>query len=82
MVERKVLNEGKGGGMEVGMWVRGVGGKGEIKGMKKVGGRLKIEEGEYGEVEGFRKLRGDMEGVSGVRMEKGEKNRGLVVEGE
>ncbi len=53
LLECDLLLWGVRGGINGGEWVCGVGGWGEIKGMKKVGGRLGLELGWYGELEWF-----------------------------
>ena len=58
----------------------GVGGNAQIKAMKKVAGTLKIDQAQYRELEAFSKFSGDMDPVTALTIDKGQKNARLLVQ--
>ena len=57
-----------------------VGGNAQIKAMKKVAGTLKIDQAQYRELEAFTKFSGDMDPVTALTIDKGQKNTRLLVQ--
>jgi len=57
-----------------------VGGNAQIKAMKKVAGTLKIDQAQYRELEAFSKFSGDMDPVTALTIDKGQKNARLLVQ--
>ena len=57
-----------------------VGGNAQIKSMKKVAGTLKIDQAQYRELEAFSKFSGDMDPVTALAIDKGQKNTRLLVQ--
>jgi F-type H+-transporting ATPase subunit alpha len=57
-----------------------VGGNAQIKAMKKVAGTLKIDQAQFRELEAFTKFGGDMDAVTAMTIDKGQKNTRLLVQ--
>ena len=57
-----------------------VGGNAQIKAMKRVAGTLKIDQAQYRELEAFTKFSGDMDPVTALTIDKGQKNTRLLVQ--
>ena len=51
-----------------------------VKAMKKVAGTLKIDQAQYRELEAFTKFSGDMDPVTALTIDKGQKNTRLLVQ--
>ena len=66
--------------INVGISVSRVGGNAQIKAMKKVAGTLKIDQAQYRELEAFTKFGGDMDPVTALTIDKGQKNTRLLVQ--
>ena len=66
--------------MYQGISVSRVGGNAQIKAMKKVAGTLKIDQAQYRELEAFTKFSGDMDPVTALTIDKGQKNTRLLVQ--
>ena len=64
----------------MGISVSRVGGNAQIKAMKKVAGTLKIDQAQYRELEAFTKFGGDMDPVTAMTIDKGQKNTRLLVQ--
>ncbi|MFR5758435.1 MAG: hypothetical protein ACLUE2_09890 [Bacteroides cellulosilyticus] len=64
----------------MGISVSRVGGNAQIKAMKKVAGTLKIDQAQYRELEAFTKFGGDMDPVTALTIDKGQKNTRLLVQ--
>lgn len=66
--------------INVGISVSRVGGNAQIKAMKKVAGTLKIDQAQYQELAAFTKFGGDMDAVTAMTIDKGQKNERLLVQ--
>lgn len=66
--------------INVGISVSRVGGNAQIKAMKKVAGTLKIDQAQYQELAAFTKFGGDMDAVTSMTIDKGQKNELLLVQ--
>ena len=75
-----VFNQGNRPAIDVGISVSRVGGNAQIKAMKKVAGTLKIDQAQYRELEAFTKFSGDMDPVTALTIDKGQKNTRLLVQ--
>jgi F-type H+-transporting ATPase subunit alpha len=64
----------------VGISVSRVGGNAQLKAMKKVAGTLKIDQAQYRELEAFSKFGGDLDAVTAMTIDKGQKNSYLLVQ--
>ena len=64
----------------MGISVSRVGGNAQIKSMKKVAGTLKIDQAQYRELEAFTKFGSDMDPVTAMTINKGQKNTRLLVQ--
>ena len=77
---RILFNQGNRPAIDVGISVSRVGGNAQIKAMKKVAGTLKIDQAQYRELEAFTKFGGDMDPVTALTIDKGQKNTRLLVQ--
>ncbi|MDR1591898.1 MAG: F0F1 ATP synthase subunit alpha [Prevotellaceae bacterium] len=75
-----LFNSGVRPAIDVGISVSRVGGSAQIKAMKKVAGTLKIDQAQYRELEAFTKFGGDMDPVTAMTIDKGQKNTRLLVQ--
>ena len=75
-----LFNQGNRPAINVGISVSRVGGNAQIKAMKKVAGTLKIDQAQYRELEAFTKFGGDMDPVTALTIDKGQKNTRLLVQ--
>ncbi|KAA6352341.1 ATP synthase subunit alpha [termite gut metagenome] len=75
-----LFNQGNRPAINVGISVSRVGGNAQIKAMKKVAGTLKIDQAQYRELEAFTKFGGDMDPVTALTIDKGQKNTALLVQ--
>ncbi len=75
-----LFNQGNRPAIDVGISVSRVGGNAQIKAMKKVAGTLKIDQAQYRELEAFTKFSGDMDPVTALTIDKGQKNARLLVQ--
>ena len=66
--------------IDVGISVSRVGGSAQTKAMKKVAGTLKIDQAQFRELEAFTKFGGDMDPVTALTIDKGQKNAALLVQ--
>ena len=57
-----------------------VGGNAQVKAMKKIAGTLKIDQAQYRELESFSKFGGDLDPVTQMVIDKGQKNARLLVQ--
>ena len=62
------------------MSVSRVGGNAQLKAMKKIAGTLKIDQAQYRELESFSKFGGDLDPVTQMVIDKGQKNARLLVQ--
>ena len=79
-LETDLFNQGNRPAINVGISVSRVGGNAQIKAMKKVAGTLKIDQAQYRELEAFTKFGGDMDPVTALTIDKGQKNTRLLVQ--
>ena len=79
-LDTDLFNQGNRPAINVGISVSRVGGNAQIKAMKKVAGTLKIDQAQYRELEAFSKFSGDMDPVTALTIDKGQKNARLLVQ--
>jgi|SRR5690554_296084 F-type H+-transporting ATPase subunit alpha len=79
-LEADLYNMGIRPAVNVGISVSRVGGNAQIKSMKKVAGSLKIDQAQYQELAAFTKFGGDMDAVTAMTIDKGQKNEQLLVQ--
>lgn len=79
-LDTDLFNQGNRPAVNVGISVSRVGGNAQIKAMKKVAGTLKIDQAQYRELEAFTKFGGDMDPVTSMTIDKGQKNTKLLVQ--
>ena len=79
-LDTNLFNQGNRPAIDVGISVSRVGGNAQIKSMKKVAGTLKIDQAQYRELEAFSKFSGDMDPVTALAIDKGQKNTRLLVQ--
>lgn len=75
-----LFNQGNRPAIDVGISVSRVGGNAQIKAMKKVAGTLKIDQAQFRELEAFTKFGGEMDPVTALIIDKGQKNTALLVQ--
>ena len=79
-LETEMFHAGFRPAINAGLSVSRVGGAAQIKAMKKVAGTLKIDQAQYRELEAFTKFSGDMDPVTALTIDKGQKNTRLLVQ--
>jgi len=79
-LDTDLFNQGNRPAINVGISVSRVGGNAQIKPMKKVAGTLKIDQAQYRELEAFTKFGSDMDAVTAMTIDKGQKNTRLLVQ--
>lgn len=79
-LEADLYNRGIRPAINVGISVSRVGGNAQVKAMKKVAGTLKIDQAQYQELAAFTKFGGDMDAVTAMTIDKGQKNEQLLVQ--
>lgn len=79
-LETTLFNEGVRPAINVGVSVSRVGGNAQLKSMKKVAGTLKIDQAQYRELESFSKFGGDIDPVTQMVIDKGQKNARLLIQ--
>ncbi len=79
-LDTDLFNQGNRPAINVGISVSRVGGNAQIKAMKKVAGTLKIDQAQYRELEAFSKFGSDMDAVTAMTIDKGQKNTRLLVQ--
>jgi F-type H+-transporting ATPase subunit alpha len=79
-LDTDLFNQGNRPAINVGISVSRVGGNAQIKSMKKVAGTLKIDQAQYRELEAFTKFGSDMDAVTAMTIDKGQKNTRLLVQ--
>ena len=75
-----LFNAGFRPAIDVGISVSRVGGSAQTKAMKKVAGTLKLDQAQYRELEAFTKFGGDMDAVTALTIDKGQKNAQLLIQ--
>jgi len=81
-LESHLFNSGVRPAINVGISVSRVGGKAQIKAMKKVAGTLKIDQAEYRELEAFSKFGSDLDAATKAVLEKGARNVEILKQGQ
>jgi F-type H+-transporting ATPase subunit alpha len=79
-LDTDLFNQGNRPAINVGISVSRVGGNAQIKAMKKVAGSLKMDQAQFRELEAFTKFGGDMDPVTAMTIDKGQKNTRLLVQ--
>ena len=79
-LDTDLFNQGNRPAINVGISVSRVGGDAQIKAMKKVAGTLKMDQAQFRELEAFTKFGGDMDPVTAMTIDKGQKNSRLLVQ--
>ncbi len=79
-LDTDLFNQGNRPAVNVGISVSRVGGNAQIKPMKKVAGTLKMDQAQFRELEAFTKFGGDMDPVTAMTIDKGQKNSRLLVQ--
>ena len=79
-LESALFNQGFRPAVNVGISVSRVGGSAQVKSMKKVAGRLKIDQAQYEELESFSKFSSDMDAITAMTPDKGRKNNQLLIQ--
>ncbi|MDO5460300.1 MAG: F0F1 ATP synthase subunit alpha, partial [Bacteroidales bacterium] len=79
-LESDLFNKGFRPAVNVGISVSRVGGKAQIKSMKKVAGTLKIDQAQYRELEAFAKFGSEMDPVTTMVIESGRRTNMLLVQ--
>lgn len=73
-LESNLFNSGVRPAINVGISVSRVGGKAQIKSMKKISGTLKLDQAQYRELEAFSKFGSDLDATTKMVLEKGKRN--------
>lgn len=73
-LETNLFNAGVRPAINVGISVSRVGGKAQIKSMKKISGTLKLDQAQYRELEAFSKFGSDLDAATKFVLEKGKRN--------
>ncbi|MDO9154090.1 MAG: F0F1 ATP synthase subunit alpha [Paludibacter sp.] len=79
-LDTDLFNQGIRPAINVGVSVSRVGGTAQIKAMKKVAGTLKIDQAQYRELEAFSKFGSNLDPVTMMTIDKGQKNKLLLVQ--
>ncbi len=79
-LDTDLFNQGNRPAVNVGISVSRVGGNAQIKPMKKVAGTLKMDHAQFRELEAFTKFGGDMDAVTAMTIDKGQKNTRLLIQ--
>jgi len=81
-LETNLFNAGIRPAVNVGLSVSRVGGKAQIKAMKKVAGSLRTDQAEYRELEAFSKFGSDLDAATKAVLEKGARNVEILKQGQ
>jgi F-type H+/Na+-transporting ATPase subunit alpha len=81
-LESNLFNSGVRPAINVGISVSRVGGKAQIKSMKKVAGTLKLDQAQYRELEAFAKFGSDLDAATLNVLDKGAKNVEILKQNE
>ena len=79
-LDTNLFNQGNRPAINVGISVSRVGGNAQVKAMKKVAGTLKIDQAQYRELEAFSKFGSNLDAVTSMTIDKGQKNQQLLVQ--
>jgi F-type H+-transporting ATPase subunit alpha len=81
-LETNLFNSGIRPAINVGLSVSRVGGKAQIKAMKRVAGSLRTDQAEYRELEAFSKFGSDLDPATKAVLEKGARNVEILKQGQ
>lgn len=81
-LESNLFNAGIKPAINVGVSVSRVGGKAQIKSMKKIAGTLKLDQAQYTELEAFSKFGSDLDAATKMVLEKGKRNVEILKQGQ
>jgi len=81
-LETNLFHSGVRPAVNVGLSVSRVGGKAQIKAMKKVAGSLRTDQAEYRELEAFSKFGSDLDAATKAVLEKGARNVEILKQGQ
>ena len=79
-LETNLFNSGIRPAINVGISVSRVGGKAQIKSMKKVSGTLKIDQAQFRELEAFSKFGSDLDAATQAILDKGRRNVQILIQ--
>jgi F-type H+-transporting ATPase subunit alpha len=79
-LDTELFNQGNRPAIDVGISVSRVGGNAQIKPMKKIAGTLKMDQAQFNELAAFMKFGGDLDKVTAMTIDKGQKNMELLVQ--
>ena len=79
-LETNLFNSGVRPAINVGISVSRVGGKAQIKSMKKVAGTLKIDQAQFRELEAFSKFGSDLDAATQAVLDKGKRNVQMLIQ--
>ena len=79
-LETNLFNSGIRPAINVGISVSRVGGKAQIKSMKKVAGTLKIDQAQFRELEAFSKFGSDLDAATQAVLDKGRRNVQMLIQ--
>ncbi|PWJ44092.1 F0F1 ATP synthase subunit alpha [Sediminitomix flava] len=81
-LEKNLFDSGIRPAINVGISVSRVGGSAQIKPMKKVAGTLKLDLAQFRELEAFAKFGSDLDPVTKLTIERGQKNQEMLKQGQ
>ncbi len=79
-LDTDLFNQGNRPAIDVGISVSRVGGSAQIKPMKKIAGTLKMDQAQFRELEAFTQFGSDLDRVTAMTIDKGQKNARLLVQ--
>ena len=79
-LDTELFNQGNRPAIDVGISVSRVGGNAQIKPMKKIAGTLKMDQAQFTELSAFTKFGGDLDKVTAMTIDKGQKNVELLTQ--
>ena len=79
-LETNLFNAGIRPAINVGISVSRVGGKAQIKSMKKVAGTLKLDQAQFRELEAFSKFGSDLDAATQAVLDKGRRNVQILIQ--
>ena len=79
-LDTELFNRGNRPAIDVGISVSRVGGNAQIKPMKEIAGTLKMDQAQFNELSAFTKFGGDLDRVTAMTIDKGQKNEALLIQ--
>ena len=79
-LDTELFNQGNRPAIDVGISVSRVGGIAQIKKKKKIAGTLKMDQAQFNELSAFTKFGGDLDKVTAMTIDKGQKNVELLTQ--